>query len=148
MRVLFLKEVTGTAQAGDVKEVTPGYARNFLFPKHLAVVADDRVVEQIRRREEAARRRAEKELNDARDVAQRLRKLTVTVYAKTGEGGRLFGSITNSDVAQQLKREAGIDVDKRKIEIDSPIKSLGPHEVRVELHSEITETLKVVVAAQ
>ncbi len=148
MRVLFLKEVTGTAQAGDVKEVTPGYARNFLFPKHLAVVADDRVVEQIRKREEAARRRAEKELSDARDVAQRLRKLTVTVYAKTGEGGRLFGSITNSDVAQQLKREAGIDVDKRKIEIDSPIKSLGPHEVRVELHSEITETLKVVVAAQ
>ena len=148
MRVLFLKEVTGTAKAGDVKEVTPGYARNFLFPKHLAVVADDRVVEQIRNREEAARRRAEKELNDARDVAQRLRKLTVTVYAKTGEGGRLFGSITNSDVAQQLKREAGIDVDKRKIEIDSPIKSLGPHEVRVELHSEITETLKVVVAAQ
>ncbi|HWW09833.1 MAG TPA: 50S ribosomal protein L9 [Candidatus Acidoferrales bacterium] len=148
MRVLFLKEVTGTAKAGDVKEVTPGYARNFLFPKHLAVVADDRVVEQIRNREEAARRRAEKELNDARDVAQRLRKLTVTVYAKTGEGGRLFGSITNSDVAQQLKREAGIDVDKRKIEIDSPIKSLGPHEVRIELHSEITETLKVVVAAQ
>ena len=148
MRVLFLKEVTGTAQAGDVKEVSPGYARNYLFPKHLAVVADDRVVEQIRKREEAARRRAEKELSDARDVAQRLRKLTVTVYAKTGEGGRLFGSITNSDVAQQLKREAGIDVDKRKIEIDQPIKSLGPHEVRVELHSEITETLKVVVAAQ
>ena len=148
MRVLFLKEVTGTAQAGDVKEVSPGYARNFLFPKHLAVVADDRVVEQIRKREEAGRRRAEKELSDARDVAQRLRKLTVTVYAKTGEGGRLFGSITNSDVAQQLKREAGIDVDKRKIEIDQPIKSLGPHEVRVELHSEITETLKVVVAAQ
>jgi large subunit ribosomal protein L9 len=148
VRVLFLKEVTGTAQAGDVKEVSPGYARNFLFPKHLAVVADDRVVEQIRKREEAARRREEKELSDARDVAQRLRKLTVTVYAKTGEGGRLFGSITNSDVAQQLKREAGIDVDKRKIEIDQPIKSLGPHEVRVELHSEITETLKVVVAAQ
>jgi len=148
MRVLFLKEVAGTAQAGDVKEVSPGYARNFLFPKHLAVVADDRVVEQIRRREDAAKRRAEKELSDARDVAQRLRKLTVTVYAKTGEGGRLFGSITNSDVAQQLKREAGINVDKRKIEIDQPIKSLGPHEVRVELHSEITETLKVVVAAQ
>jgi large subunit ribosomal protein L9 len=148
VRVLFLKEVAGTAQAGDVKEVSPGYARNFLFPKHLAVVADDRVVEQIRRREDAAKRRAEKELSDARDVAQRLRKLTVTVYAKTGEGGRLFGSITNSDVAQQLKREAGIDVDKRKIEIDQPIKSLGPHEVRVELHSEITETLKVVVAAQ
>ena len=148
MKVLFLKEVTGTARAGDVKEVAPGYARNFLFPKHLAVVADERVVDQVRKREEAGRRRAEKELNDARDMAQRMRKLTVTVYAKTGEGGRLFGSVTNTDVAQQLKREAGIDVDKRKIEIDPPIKSLGPHEVQVELHPEITETLKVVVAAQ
>ena len=148
MKVLFLKEVTGTAHAGDVKEVAPGYARNFLFPKHLAVVADERVVDQVRKREEATRRRAEKELNDARDVAQRLRKLTVTVYAKTGEGGRLFGSVTNTDVAQQLKREAGIDVDKRKIEIDPPIKSLGPHEVSVQLHTEVSETLRVVVAAQ
>ena len=148
MRVLFLKEVAGTAHPGDVKEVAPGYARNFLFPQHLAVVADDRVVDQIRKREEAARRRAEKELTDAREAAARLRKLTVTIYAKTGEGGRLFGSVTNSDVAQQLKREAGIDIDKRKIEIETPIKSLGPHEVSVELHPEITETLRVVVAAQ
>ena len=148
MRVLFLKEVAGSAKPGDVKEVAPGYARNFLFPQHLAVVADDRVVDQIRKREEATRRRAEKQLSDARDVAGRLRKLTVTIYAKTGDGGRLFGSVTNSDVAQQLRREAGIDVDKRKIEIEPPIRSLGPHEVSVELHPEVTETLKVVVAAQ
>jgi len=148
VKVMFLKEVTGTAKPGDVKEVAPGYARNFLFPKHLAVVADDRVVDQIRKRDDAARRRAEKQLSDAREVAGRLRKLTVTIYAKTGEGGRLFGSVTNTDVAQQLKREAGIDIDKRKIEIDPPIRSLGPHEVSVELHPEITETLRVVVAAQ
>ena len=148
MKVLFLKEVAGTAHPGDVREVAPGYARNFLFPQHLAVVADERVVDQIRKREEAARRRAEKELTDARDAAARLRKLTVTIYAKTGEGGRLFGSVTNTDVAQQLKREAGLDIDKRKIEIETPIKSLGPHEVTVELHPEVTETLRVVVAAQ
>jgi len=148
MKVLFLKEVTGTAKPGDVKEVATGYARNFLFPQHLAVVADERVVDQIRKREEAARRRQEKELTEARDAAARLRKLTVTIYAKTGEGGRLFGSVTNTDVAQQLKREAGLDIDKRKIEIDPPIKSLGPHEVSVELHPDITETLRVVVAAQ
>lgn len=148
MKVLFVKEVAGTARPGDVREVSPGYARNFLFPKHLAVVADDRVVDQIRKREEAARRRAEQELTDARDAAARLRKLTVTIYAKTGEGGRLFGSVTNTDVAQQLKREAGIDIDKRKIEIETPIKSLGPHEVSVELHAEVKETLRVVVAAQ
>ena len=148
MRVLFLKEVTGTAQPGDVKEVSPGYARNYLFPQHLAVVADDRVVDQIRKREEAVRRRAERELSDAREAAARLRKVTVTIYAKTGEGGRLFGSVTNTDVAQQLKREAGIDIDKRKIEIETPIRSLGPHEVSVQLHPEITENLRIVVAAQ
>jgi len=77
-----------------------------------------------------------------------LKKLTVTVYAKTGEGGRLFGSVTNADIATQLKREAGLDIDKRKIEVEPPIKSLGPHEVTVQLHTEVTETLRVVVAAQ
>lgn len=148
MKVLFLKEVQGTAKAGDVKEVAPGYARNHLLPKHLAVVADERVVEQLRQREEAVRRRTEKALSEAREVATRLKKLTVTVYAKTGDGGRLFGSVTNADIAQQLKREAGLDVDKRKIEVDPPIKSLGPHEVTVQLHNEVSESLRVVVAAQ
>jgi large subunit ribosomal protein L9 len=148
VKVLFVKEVQGTARAGDVKEVSPGYARNHLLPKHLAVVADDRVVEQIKQREDAARRRTEKALTAARDAATRLKKLTVTIYAKTGEGGRLFGSVTNADIATQLKREAGIDIDKRKIEVEPPIKSLGPHEVTVQLHTEVSETLRVVVAAQ
>ena len=148
MKVLFLQEVTGTAKAGDVKEVAPGYARNFLFPKHLAVVADARTIDQVRRREEVTRHRAEKAMDDAREMAQRIRKLTVTIYAKAGEAGRLFGTVTNADVATQLKREAGIDVDKRKIEIEPPIRSLGPHEVTVELHPEINETLKIVVASQ
>ena len=148
MKVLFLKEVAGTARAGEVKEVAPGFARNYLFRNRLAIAADDRVVEQIRQREEAARRRAEKALNDAREVSQRLRKLTVTIYAKTGEAGRLFGSVTNADIAQQLKREAGLEIDKRKIAVEPPIRSLGPHEVEIELHPEVTETLRVVVAAK
>jgi len=148
VKVLFLKEVQGTAKAGDVKEVSPGYARNFLFPKKLAVVADDRVVDQIRQREEASRRRAEKALTEAREIEKRLQRITVTMYAKAGEGGRLFGSVTNADIAQQLKRESGIDLDKRKIEVEPPIKSLGPHEVTVSLHSDVSATLRVVVAAQ
>lgn len=147
MKVLFLQETDG-AKAGDVKEVSPGYARNFLFPKKLAIVADERVVEQIKQKEEATRRRAEKALTEAKDIEQRLRRITVTLYSKAGEGGRLFGSVTNADVAQQLKREAGIDVDKRKIEVEPAIKSLGPHEVTVHLHPDVTATLRVVVAAQ
>jgi len=148
MKVLFLQEVTGSGKPGDVKEVTAGYARNYLFPRRLAVVADDKTVEQVRQREEAARRRADKALNDAREIDARLRRITVTLHAKTGEGGRLFGSITNADIAQQLKREAGVDVDRRKIEVEPPIRSLGPHEVTVRLHPEVTTTLRVVVAAQ
>lgn len=148
MKVLFLKEVAGTARAGDVKEVSPGYARNFLFPHKVAVTADDRMVEQVKQREEATRRRTEKALSDANDLAARLRRVTVTMYAKTGDGGRLFGSITNAEISQQLKREVGVAVDKRKIEIDPPIKTLGPHEVEVRLHTEVTAPLKVVVVAQ
>ena len=148
MKVLFLKEVPGAAQAGEVKEVAPGYARNFLLPKKLAIAADDRLIEQIRQREEATRRRAEKVLREARELSARLRKLTVTIYAKTGEAGRLFGSVTNADIAQQLRREAGVEIDKRKITVEPPIKSLGPHEVEIELHPEVTETLRVVVAAK
>jgi large subunit ribosomal protein L9 len=148
VKVLFLKEVSGTAKAGDVKEVSPGYARNFLFPQKLAVVADDRVVDQIRQREEASRRRAEKALTEAHEIEKRLQRITVTMYAKAGEGGRLFGSVTNADIAQQLKRESGIDLDKRKIEVEPAIKSLGPHEVTVQLHQDVVATLRVVVAAQ
>ena len=148
MKVLFLKEVSGTAKAGDVKEVATGYARNFLFPQKLAVVADDKLVDQVRQREANVVRRAEKELTTAREQAAKLKRLTVTVFAKTGEGGRLFGSITNADIAQQLQREAGLNIDKRKIAVDPPIKSLGPHDVTVQLHTDVSETLKVVVAAQ
>ena len=147
MKVLFLQGVDG-ATAGDVKEVAPGYARNFLFPKKLAVAADERIVDQIRQKEEATRRRAAKALTEAHDIELRLRRITVTLYSKAGEGGRLFGSVTNADVAQQLKRESGIDIDKRKIEVEPPIRSLGPHEVTLNLHAEVTATLRVVVAAK
>ena len=147
MKVLFLKEADGS-RAGDVREVSPGYARNYLLPKKLAIVADERVVDQIRQKEEATRRRAEKALTEAKETEQRLRRITVTLYSKAGEGGRLFGSVTNADVAQQLKREAGIEVDRRRIEVEPPIKSLGPHEVTVHLHADVTATLRVVVAAQ
>lgn len=148
MKVLFLKEVEGSAKAGDVKEVTAGYARNYLLPRNLAIVADDKVVDQVRQREAAVRRRQEKALTEARDTEKRLQRLTVTLYSKAGEGGRLFGSITNADIAQQLKREAGIEIDKRRIEVEPPIRTLGPHEVTVTLHPEVSSILRIVVAAQ
>ena len=148
MKVLFVKEVTGVAAAGEIKEVKPGFARNYLLPQGIGVLANEKTMEQVRLREEAIRRRAEKEVSDARETASTIKRLTVTIFAKAGEAGRLHGSVTNIDIAQQLKREAGVDIDKRKITVDPPIKTLGPHEVKVAIHGDITETLKIVVAAQ
>jgi large subunit ribosomal protein L9 len=148
MKVLFVKEVAGVAAAGEIKEVKPGFARNYLLPQGIGVLANDKTMEQVRMREEAIRRRAEKELADARETASTIKRLTVTVYAKAGEAGRLHGSVTSSDIAQQLKREAGLDIDKRKITVEPAIKTLGPHEVKVDIHHDISETLKIVVAAQ
>jgi len=148
VRVLFLKEVAGTAKPGDVKEVNAGYARNYLLPRHLAMVADGGALEQVRNRQEAALRRAQKELERARETEIRLRRSAVTIYAKAGEAGRIFGTVTSADIAQQLKRDAGVTVDKRQISIESPIRTLGPHEVTITLHPEITATVRIVVAAQ
>jgi len=145
VKVLFVKEVVGTARAGDVKEVSPGYARNFLLPKRLAVVADDRVVEQIKRREEATRRRVEKALTEARETAARLKKLTVTIYAKTGDSGRLFGSVTNADIADALNR---IDFKVVKAQVrmpNGPLKTVGEFIIPIKLHKDVTAHLKVVI---
>ena len=147
-KVLFVKEVAGVATAREIKEVKPGFARNYLLPQGIGVLANDKTIEQVKMREAAIVRKTEKELADARSTAATIKKLTVTVFAKAGEAGRLHGSVTNADISQQLKREAGLHIDKKKIAIETPIKTLGPHEVSVEIHPEITETLKIVVAAQ
>jgi large subunit ribosomal protein L9 len=148
MKVLFVKEVKGVATAGEIKEVKPGFARNYLLPQGIGVLANEKTMEQVRMREDAIRRRAEKEATEARETAATIKRLTVTIFARAGEGGRLHGSVTNTDIAQQLKREAGVDIDKRKITVDPPIKTLGPHEVKIDIHTDISETLKIVVAAQ
>ena len=147
MKVLFLQETDG-ARAGDVKEVSPGYARNFLFPKKLAIVADERVVDQIRQKEEATRRRAEKALTEARDIEARLRRITVTLYSKAGEGGRLFGSVTNADVADALTR---IDFKVAKAQVrmpNGPLKTVGEHTVTVAPHTDVIVEVKVVVLGE
>ena len=148
MKVLFVKPVPGVATAGEIKEVKPGFARNYILPQGIGVLANEKTMEQVRLREEAIVRRTEKELADAKEIASTIKRLTVTIFAKTGDAGRLHGSVTSTDIAQQLKREAGLDIDKKKITVDPPIKTLGPHDVHVDIHPEVSETLKVVVAAQ
>ena len=148
VKVLFLRDVPGTAKAGDIREVTPGYARNYLFPKRLAVAADSSTVAQTEKRIERTKLREQEQLESAREAAQQLKKVTLTVYAKAGDGGRLFGAVTNGDIATQLKRETGLDIDKKSIEIGEPIKTLGPQELQINLHPDVVASLRVVVAAE
>jgi large subunit ribosomal protein L9 len=148
VKVLFLRDVAGTAKAGDIREVTPGYARNYLFPRRFAVAADASTVAQTEKRIERGKLKEQEQLAGAQEAAQRLKKVTLTVYAKAGDGGRLFGAVTDADIASQLKRETGLEIDKKSIEIAEPIKTLGPQELQINLHPDVVASLRVVVAAE
>ncbi len=145
MEVLFLKNVPGVGSAGQVKKVADGYARNFLFPQKLAVAATTGAVKQSEAIKDAAVRREAKTLAEAQALADQINQVSLTFRAKAGEGERLFGSITSGDIAEKLASERHINVDKRKIELDNPIKELGTRQVAIKVHSDVTAHVSVVV---
>ncbi len=143
MKVILLKDVKGLGKEGDLVNSKDGYARNFLFPKNLAVEAN---VENLKKWEERKKDEAKKiqqEIEAANEMKERLENLTVTLKVKTGSQGRLFGSITALDIANNLKEQHGIDIDKRKIELKENIKSLGEFEAEVKLYQDIVAKLKI-----
>ncbi len=144
MQVLLLQNVPGVGSAGQVKKVADGYARNYLLPHKLAVLADQGAVKQADAVKQAALRREAKTKSEAEELAKLLSQTTLTFRAKAGEGDRLFGSITTGDIADVLARDKRITVDKRKIEAD-PIKELGTRRVPIKLHPEVTAQVTVVV---
>ncbi len=145
MDVLLLKNVPGIGSAGQVKKVNDGYARNYLLPQKLAVPATGGAVKQAETIKQAAARRDAKSLADAQELARQLGQVTLTFRAKAGEGDRLFGSITAGDIADALARERHIAVDKRKLELENPIKELGERQVAIKVHAEVTAQVTVVV---
>jgi large subunit ribosomal protein L9 len=145
--ILLLKPVHGLGGEGDQVKVRAGYARNFLLPKGFATpmtLANRNHVDALRRRR--AEREAS-ELNGAQDLAKKLEKLSIAFAVKTGEGGKMFGAITASDVHEQIT-EAGIDLDRKKIHLYTPVKTLGKHEVRVKLHPEVSIELSFDVVSE
>ena len=148
MQVLLMQNVPGIGNAGDVKKVADGYARNYLLPRKLAVVASDGALKQAEAVKQAVVRREAKTRGEAEELAKLIEKVTLTFHAKAGEGDRLFGSITSGDIVEALAREKGITVDKRKIELTSPLKELGTHQVAIKLHPEVTAKVMVVVEKQ
>ncbi|MDO4721581.1 MAG: 50S ribosomal protein L9 [Peptostreptococcaceae bacterium] len=145
MKVIFLKDVKGTAKKGEVKEVSDGYARNFLLPRGVAKEATQSSMNELKQRQAADSHRKEKEEEFARELCEKLKTLSVTLYSKAGEGGRLFGSITSKEIAERLKKEHDIEIDKRKITADEPLKTLGVHLVPVKLHPNVSGEIKVEV---
>ncbi|ASA97177.1 MULTISPECIES: 50S ribosomal protein L9 [Anoxybacillus] len=148
MKVIFLKDVKGKGKKGEVKNVADGYAQNFLFKQGLAVEATPANLKALEAQKNKQKKEAEEELARAKQLKEKIDTLTVALFAKAGEGGRLFGSITSKQIAEALQQQHDIKIDKRKIELDDAIRALGYTNVPIKLHPEVTATLKVHVQEQ
>jgi large subunit ribosomal protein L9 len=143
MKVIFLKDVKGKGKKGEVKNVADGYAHNFLIKQGLAIEANQSSVSTLAAQKKKEEKMAEEELEEAKKLKEALEKVTVELTAKAGEGGRLFGSITTKQIAEELQKKHGIKIDKRKMELDDAIRSLGMTKVPVKLHHEVMASLNV-----
>jgi large subunit ribosomal protein L9 len=147
MEVILREDVKSLGKAGQLVRVKPGYARNFLLPQGLAYEATEGNKKRIAAESRARETRASQDRQEAQALADELAKVSLTLSAKAGEGDRLFGSITTQDVAEALAK-AGHQIDRRKLELEHPIKSLGEHEVPVRLHAEVHAAIRVTVVPE
>ena len=143
MKVILLKDVKGTGKKGEMKEVSDGYARNFLLPKKMAVVADNTADKELNEKNKAAENKAQKEYEAAVELGKKMEEMNIVIYSKSGEGGRLFGSITSKDIAEQLKKQHDIVVDKRKVLLNEPIRVLGSTNVEIKIHQKVITKIRV-----
>ncbi|WP_164670539.1 50S ribosomal protein L9 [Virgibacillus doumboii] len=148
MKVIFTKDVKGKGKKGEVKNVSDGYARNYLLKNNLAEEATAGNMKALEAKKKKQKQEAQEEVNEAERLKKELAEITVDIKAKSGDGGRLFGSITSKQIAEVLKKSYGYKIDKRKIELDSPIRALGYTDVPVKLHKEVTGTIKVHVVEE
>lgn len=147
MKVVLLEDVKGTGKAGETKDVADGFARNFLIPRKLAVAATSGAVERMERERATQLRRQERELDEAKALARRLEGAQVTITLRAGKDGKLFGTVTNADVASALKQQHGIVVDRRKIEFIEPVRALGPAAAAIKVHQQVTARVPLMVTA-
>ena len=148
MKVVFLKDVKGKGKKGEIKNVADGYAHNYLLKNKLAVEANAAAISAIEGQKKKSEKEAAEELAEAKKLKETLEQLTVELKAKSGNDGRLFGSVTTKQIAAQLEKTHGIKIDKRKMELDDAIRALGYTNVPVKLHQEVVATLKVHVSEE
>ncbi len=145
MQVLLVKDVKGLGKAGDVKNVADGYARNYLFARGLATPATPGVVHEAQERVQAQARRGARERAQAQTVAEQLSGVSLTFKARAGEGGRLYGSITAADIAEELEKQTGKTVDRRKVILEEPIREVGHYRVPIRFGGDVTAEVRVTV---
>jgi large subunit ribosomal protein L9 len=148
VRVVLREDVEKLGRKGDLLEVADGYARNYLVPRGLAIVATKGVVDQATAMRRNRQVRDDRDKEAAQELATRLSASPIQVTARAGEGGKLFGSVTSADITAAVKEQTKVDLDRRKVTLAEPLKALGPAEVDVQLHADVTVTLAVEVIAE
>lgn len=147
MKVILLEDVRGVGTAGAVATVADGYAHNLLLPRKLAIPATEANMRDLERQREMIHRRRVQQAKTAETLGEKIAGITVTLQAKAGEGGRLYGSITNANVAEALAKQ-GVEVDRRHITFPFPIKTVGEHEAKIHLHRDVEATVKLEVVPE
>ena len=145
MKVILLQDVKGQGKKGDIVNVSDGYARNMLLPKKLGVEATPKNMNDLKLQKAHDAKLAQEALDAAKALAVKVNEGTITVAIKAGEGGKLFGSVSAKEISEAAKAQLGLDIDKKKIQMDGPIKTLGATEVTVKLHPQVSANLKVKV---
>ena len=146
MKVILLKDVKSQGKKDDLINVSDGYARNYLIPRGLAVEADAKALNDIKNREAAKKHRIEVEKAAANETKAKLEGIVVKIRGKAGADGKLFGSVTSADIAEELMRQHGIEVDRKKIVMDQPVKSFGTYSFNVKLYTDIVGAINIVVS--
>ncbi len=145
MQVILKQDIDKIGQRGDIVDVSRGYVRNFLVPRGLAEMATPARLEEVRREMAEAEERDRRMAERAGEIAETLNKSVITIEARTGEDERLFGSVTAANIAEAIDRARGVRVDRRRIRLEEPIRSLGTHQVPVQVHGDIEASVKVIV---
>ena len=148
MKVVLLQDVKGTGKKGELVQVSDGYARNFLLPRKLAKEANAQVMSELKSAESARKWRIQKETEEAQAAAASINGKTIRLFAKAGQGGRLFGSITSNEIAEELKKNFNVNVDKRKIVLNGDIRAFGTYECEVKLYTGVSAKIYVLVGEQ
>lgn len=146
MKVVFLVDVKGQGKKDEIKEVSDGYARNFLLPKGLAAAVDNKLINEIKNREAAAKYKYDSEKAAAKETAEKLLSVVVKIKAQAGADGKLYGSVTAKDIADELEKQHGIVIDRRKLSLDEPIKAFGTYTVDVKLFTDVSGKVNIVVS--